>query len=407
VQLPNVKGRHDSTRQMLDCSFATLVLDSACYSRLCTLSASALSLAVELHLHRRTNLAHSMPRSRHASRQALDFHVAPWQSKRKSTSSNQPALPNSSTRSSLDILPSLSAFDKPDGVPLTRVPSGLNINTTRTIDPGAAGAATRLPANATDTRVADLGPPAASKAPDTLLRVVKPQSTKGQHAPEPSSDAQPWMSRKRQRRCSNQGQQTCSGSTAASQKQVKSTAHQLLDVSDVRDGPDALSASDEDLPAGITLQGVAHIALLPSGNISGHIVDSHSKVCYGFTGRQVLSQSSCFRDLEWSLLRMAIQRFDCALSLETYAEHSGGDMAKISPADYDNEDVEEVVRSSKRDEFEEADLGVRVSFAAGQLLAGEAAEQQLAKFQSRLLGKDAVVNIGSMVIEGVPAWFLE
>lgn len=104
---------------------------------------------------------------------------------------------------------------------------------------------------------------------------------------------------------------------------------------------------------------------------------------------------------------MAIQRFDCELSLETYAEHSGGDMVKISPADYDNEDVEEVVRCSKRDEFEEADLGVRVCFAAGQLLAGQAAEQQLARFQPRLVGKDAVVNIGSMVIEGVPAWFLE
>jgi hypothetical protein len=56
-------------------------------------------------------------------------------------------------------------------------------------------------------------------------------------------------------------------------------------------------------------------------------------------------------------------------------------------------------------EFEEAAYGVLVSFEAGQLLAGDAAEAHLRRFQPRLCGRDAVVNVGAMRVEGLPRWF--
>jgi hypothetical protein len=56
-------------------------------------------------------------------------------------------------------------------------------------------------------------------------------------------------------------------------------------------------------------------------------------------------------------------------------------------------------------EFEEAAYGVLVSFEPGQLLAGDAAEAHLSRFQPRLCGRDAVVNVGVMRVEGLPRWF--
>ncbi len=46
-----------------------------------------------------------------------------------------------------------------------------------------------------------------------------------------------------------------------------------------------------------------------------------------------------------------------------------------------------------------------VSFEPGQLLAGDAAEAHLSRFQPRLCGRDAVVNVGVMRVEGLPRWF--
>jgi hypothetical protein len=47
-----------------------------------------------------------------------------------------------------------------------------------------------------------------------------------------------------------------------------------------------------------------------------------------------------------------------------------------------------------------------VNFAADQLLEGDLADIQLSKFNRRLLGREAVVNIGSAEISGLPADFL-
>jgi hypothetical protein len=58
-------------------------------------------------------------------------------------------------------------------------------------------------------------------------------------------------------------------------------------------------------------------------------------------------------------------------------------------------------------EFEEAECGVLVSFVPGQLLAGDSADAHLERFQPRLCGRDAVVNLGSMRVSGLPAWFVD
>ena len=49
----------------------------------------------------------------------------------------------------------------------------------------------------------------------------------------------------------------------------------------------------------------------------------------------------------------------------------------------------------------------QVNFAAHQLFEGEEAEAQLAKFNRRLMGRNAIINIGIIEISGLPRDFFD
>lgn len=127
-------------------------------------------------------------------------------------------------------------------------------------------------------------------------------------------------------------------------------------------------------------------------------------MCFGLMGRQVLAQHSCYRDTEWGLLRLSIIRFAtkrgpqispcgpqaaagrpideqpegegsaAAAAAEasevaeegdegtdaeviSWVQRSGGDLVRLEPADYDDEDTAAVLAADG--------LGDEEAFAAG------------------------------------------
>ncbi|KIZ02478.1 hypothetical protein MNEG_5483 [Monoraphidium neglectum] len=244
------------------------------------------------------------------------------------------------------------------------------------------------------------------------------------------------------------------------------------------DWDDIESASLQEAPVaaaaaagGERLVGVARLALLPSGDLSGHLVTQDSSgdgsgggrsTCFGLVGRQVLAQHSCYRDTEWGLLRLSIIRFadkaaagarasagggassssgrssagssdggeeseeendrraspgaggeakggefEAEAEAVAWVQRSGGDLVRLEPADFDDEDTAAVLAA---DGLGDDSDGFTVSFPAASfsgatLLADAAADAALASFAPRLVGRGAVVNIGRMRITGLPLGF--
>jgi hypothetical protein len=89
-----------------------------------------------------------------------------------------------------------------------------------------------------------------------------------------------------------------------------------------------------------------------------------------------------------------------------WVQRTGGDMARLCPADMEDEDTEAAVRA---DNLGELPAPLAVHFAPGTLLSCDSARAQAALAQSwpALLRQPGVVlNLGDMWIEGLPAGFL-
>ena len=111
-------------------------------------------------------------------------------------------------------------------------------------------------------------------------------------------------------------------------------------ATDTPNGPDSAhhidSKSDTDTDAGIigtaqgsSLQGTAVLALLPDGQISGHILDTHSTACFGFMARQLTAERECTRDIEWRLLHATIIDYKSSKETSFAAERTAEDAATI------------------------------------------------------------------------------
>lgn len=87
------------------------------------------------------------------------------------------------------------------------------------------------------------------------------------------------------------------------------------------------SEPDEDL--GTSLVGTAVLALLPNGQISGHLLDAHSSKCFGIMGRQLTAERECTRDFEWKLLYVTIIDFKTNKEVSFPAERTAADAATI------------------------------------------------------------------------------
>ncbi|KAH7441866.1 hypothetical protein KP509_03G059500 [Ceratopteris richardii] len=56
-------------------------------------------------------------------------------------------------------------------------------------------------------------------------------------------------------------------------------------------------------------QGIASIAILPSGSISGHFVDTRTSECLGIFGTQIECERECSRGEDYKLIDLCILEF--------------------------------------------------------------------------------------------------
>ncbi|ERM99889.1 hypothetical protein AMTRI_Chr10g225350 [Amborella trichopoda] len=145
------------------------------------------------------------------------------------------------------------------------------------------------------------------------------------------------------------------------------------------------------------MEGIASIALLPSGSISGHFITSHS-VCYGLHGVELACERECSRGEDYRLIKLTFSDYLTKKEKEVIVECRGHDAARFRNVDHAHgweEDVIGIVE--KKEEKDE----ISVYFDCETLKSDEAAEDHIKKFMPKLVGLDAVVNIGTMRIEGL------
>ncbi|KAG4958702.1 hypothetical protein AAZX31_13G044200 [Glycine max] len=146
------------------------------------------------------------------------------------------------------------------------------------------------------------------------------------------------------------------------------------------------------------MEGVASIALLPCGSISGHFIQLPHSICYGLCGTELACERECSRGEDYRLIKLTITDFNTKKEQATVVECKGHDAARFHSIDHAHgwdKDITGMI------EPKDGKKRISVSFECETLKAGKAAEDHIRKFMPKLAGLDAVVNIGKMTISGL------
>ncbi|MED6181055.1 hypothetical protein PIB30_015973 [Stylosanthes scabra] len=146
------------------------------------------------------------------------------------------------------------------------------------------------------------------------------------------------------------------------------------------------------------MEGVASIALLPSGSISGHFIQLPHSICYGLHGSELPCERECSRGEDYRLIKLTITDFNTKKERDTVVECKGHDAARFNSIDHAHgweKDVTGMVGQNN------GKKRILVSFECQTLKADKAAEEHIRQFMPKLMGLDAVVNIGRMTISGL------
>ncbi|KAJ6369901.1 hypothetical protein OIU76_028206 [Salix suchowensis] len=122
----------------------------------------------------------------------------------------------------------------------------------------------------------------------------------------------------------------------------------------------------------VVKEGVASIALLPSGSISGHFIQLPHSICYGLHGSELACERECSRGEDYRLIKLTIVDFNSGKEQVVVVECKGHDAARFHNIDQAHGWEKDTV-----------------------------AEDHIKKFMPKLAGLDAVVNIGRMSISGL------
>ncbi|KAL7100983.1 hypothetical protein ACP275_08G028500 [Erythranthe tilingii] len=148
-----------------------------------------------------------------------------------------------------------------------------------------------------------------------------------------------------------------------------------------------------------TMEGVASLALLPNGSISGHFIHLPHSICYGLHGTELECERECSHGEDYRLIKLSITDYNSKKERIVVVECRGHDAAKICNTDHAHgwqKDVVGMVEEKKHEKCK-----VSVTFECETLKSDKAAEDHLCKFMPKLVGMDAVVNIGPMTITGL------
>ncbi|CAN6307234.1 unnamed protein product [Urochloa humidicola] len=154
----------------------------------------------------------------------------------------------------------------------------------------------------------------------------------------------------------------------------------------------------EEGDAGETMEGVASIALLPSGAISGHFICLPDSICYGLQGTPISCERECSRGEDYRLIKLTIIDFKSKREKVLVVECRGHDAARLQNIDHLHGWEDDIVGLIEK---EHGNQKVLLSFECETLKADKDAEDHIIKYMPNLCGLDAVVNIGKMCITGI------
>ncbi|KAL0692523.1 hypothetical protein Bca4012_059703 [Brassica carinata] len=156
--------------------------------------------------------------------------------------------------------------------------------------------------------------------------------------------------------------------------------------------------------SGEVKEGVASIALLPCGSISGHFIQMPLSICYGLHGTgpeddiQLACETECSRGEDYRLMKLTIIDYNRKKEQTVVVECKGHDAARINDVEHAHGWEEDVIGLV---EEKHGKKKVSVSFECETLKADQAAEDHIRQFMPKLAGLDAVINIGPMKISGL------
>ncbi|KAH7532699.1 hypothetical protein FEM48_Zijuj04G0050100 [Ziziphus jujuba var. spinosa] len=146
------------------------------------------------------------------------------------------------------------------------------------------------------------------------------------------------------------------------------------------------------------MEGVASIALLPSGSISGHFIELPHSICYGLHGTELACERECSRGEDYRLVKLTIIDYIRKKEQVVVVERRGHDAARLCGVDHAHGWEKDIVGMVEQ---KHGKPKISVSFDCETLKADTAAEDHIRQFMPKLAGLDAVVNIGRMSIIGV------
>ncbi|KAL9669909.1 hypothetical protein QQ045_007459 [Rhodiola kirilowii] len=148
----------------------------------------------------------------------------------------------------------------------------------------------------------------------------------------------------------------------------------------------------------LVMEGVASIALLPCGSMSGHFIHLPKSICYGLHGVELACERECSRGEDYRLIKLSIMDFSTGKEQAVVVECRGHDAARLSNIDHAHgweNDVVGMVEQKNRKRK------ILVTFACETLNADEVAEDHIKQFMPKLDGLNAIVNVGRMTISGL------
>ncbi|CAH1437592.1 unnamed protein product [Lactuca virosa] len=108
--------------------------------------------------------------------------------------------------------------------------------------------------------------------------------------------------------------------------------NELAEMEKVEDGEEVAVEDVEDEQS--KMEGMASIALLPDGSISGHFVHLPHSVCYGIHGAEIACERECSRGEDYRLVKLTIIDFNSKKERDVVVERRGHDAARLCNIDH-------------------------------------------------------------------------
>ncbi|KAG9159619.1 hypothetical protein Leryth_013606 [Lithospermum erythrorhizon] len=137
----------------------------------------------------------------------------------------------------------------------------------------------------------------------------------------------------------------------------------------------------------VVMEGMASIALLPCGSISGHFIQFPQNICYGLHGIELACERECSRGEDYRLMKLTILDYKNKKERDVIVECKGHDAARIQNVEHAHGWEKDVVGMVEKKQEKRKIL---VSFECETLKADKAAEDHIRQFMPKLAGMNAI-----------------